>query len=346
VVLFHLQAWLLVESGPHVPRPAEGSGLAWLVGRGDRGVPLFFVVSGFVLALPFAQSRAPSTKGFYLRRLTRLEPPFVVTLLALFVLFPLASRHAGGQGYAELLPHLLANLAYSHTFVYRGVSSIAPIAWSLEIELQFYLLAPLLGLVFRAASPRPLLAGGVLAFAALHAFLVGDAAWLRLTLLGQGHFFLTGVLACALFVARPAPRGRGWDLLGLAGGAACVLWPEDSPLEALLCLPMALLLLAALWGPGLRRGLGGAWVATVGGMCYSIYLWHFTLISAACRRSQAVVGPDYATTLLLQALMVLPAVLLFCAGFFLLVERPCMDRDWPRRLVAALSRRKSVRSSS
>ena len=58
---------------------------------GFRGVELFFVISGFILGLPFAahylKGAAPvSLRKYYLRRLTRLEPPYIVALLVLFIL--------------------------------------------------------------------------------------------------------------------------------------------------------------------------------------------------------------------------------------------------------------------
>jgi peptidoglycan/LPS O-acetylase OafA/YrhL len=57
--------------------------------NGAFGVQLFYVISGFVLALPFAKAwrekkPRPKLKAYYLRRLTRLEPPYVINLLVFF----------------------------------------------------------------------------------------------------------------------------------------------------------------------------------------------------------------------------------------------------------------------
>jgi peptidoglycan/LPS O-acetylase OafA/YrhL len=68
-------------------------------------------------------------------------------------------------------------------------------------------------------------------------------------------------------------------------------------------------------------------------MCYSIYLFHFLIISAVCRISKPMhFGPNFWVYYLLQAVLVVPFVLMFCGAFFLLVERPCMDKNWPRKL--------------
>src|SRR5580704_7458253 len=55
----------------------------WPVTNGFRGVQLFFVISGFILGLPFATqyiTGGPPVKigRFYLRRITRLEPPYIL----------------------------------------------------------------------------------------------------------------------------------------------------------------------------------------------------------------------------------------------------------------------------
>ena len=48
-----------------------------------------------------------------------------------------------------MVPNLIASLFYSHGLVYGRESAINGVAWSLEIEIQFYLLTPLLVLMFR-----------------------------------------------------------------------------------------------------------------------------------------------------------------------------------------------------
>src|SRR4051812_49366863 len=79
VVLFHL--------GGLVKAHAAGgtSSLLRVVNTGGYGVQLFFVVSGFVLSLPFAahrlrNGRVVSLRAYFLRRLTRLEPPYIVVM--------------------------------------------------------------------------------------------------------------------------------------------------------------------------------------------------------------------------------------------------------------------------
>src|ERR1700730_9322603 len=114
------------------------------------GVGLFFVISGFILSLPFAQmylkrEKKVDLKRYYLRRLTRLEPPYIVVLIILFIAeVYLLNKYS----FNYLLPHFFASLFYVHNLVYHEVSKILPVAWSLEVEVQFYILAPLLCCIF------------------------------------------------------------------------------------------------------------------------------------------------------------------------------------------------------
>src|SRR5689334_17493534 len=118
--------------------------------RGGAGVPLFFMISGFILSLPFAQWRLAqgkkiSLRNYFLRRLTRLEPPYVIALVLLFVAQVWVLHQ---YSFGILLPHLLASIVYQHTLLFHSFSWVMPVAWSLEVEVQFYVLAPLFFLLF------------------------------------------------------------------------------------------------------------------------------------------------------------------------------------------------------
>ncbi|HYW39566.1 MAG TPA: acyltransferase family protein, partial [Terriglobales bacterium] len=80
VILFHLNGYLTAKSPFYSAAPPHSDWLAQAAMVGFRGVELFFVISGFILGLPFAahylKGAAPvSLRKYYLRRLTRLEPP-------------------------------------------------------------------------------------------------------------------------------------------------------------------------------------------------------------------------------------------------------------------------------
>src|SRR5918997_508905 len=83
VVVFHVRNYLTVHPVAQYAPPVEADWAARLALHGHYGVQLFFIISGFVLALPFARAHAGKQprvklKEYFLRRLTRLEPPYVV----------------------------------------------------------------------------------------------------------------------------------------------------------------------------------------------------------------------------------------------------------------------------
>ena len=151
VVLFHLYASL--NHNGAIPYPAYNALNVGMLSK--RGVELFFAISGFILGVPFASSYllgAPkiNLKQYFLRRLTRLEPPYILSLLVWAGILFVVARQSG----AEILPHLLASIAYLHNLIYNGDSTINVVAWSLEVEVQFYVLVPLLARIFAIPDNR------------------------------------------------------------------------------------------------------------------------------------------------------------------------------------------------
>jgi peptidoglycan/LPS O-acetylase OafA/YrhL len=331
VVLFHLYASL--SHGGAVPNPTFDP---VNVGRlSKRGVELFFAISGFILGVPFASSyllgaAKVDLKQYFLRRLTRLEPPYILSLLIWAGLLFALGRQTG----AEILPHLLASMAYLHNLIYNADSTINLVAWSLEVEVQFYVLVPLLAGLFAIDSPR--LRRGAIAVLMLASSLVGARLLhtrLQASIAYYLPFFLAGFLLCDLYVARQAWKvSWRWDVLALCG------WPLVwlmSPGWSHVLLPflIVVLYLAAFRGRLCSLIFCHPTITDIGGMCYSLYLFHFLVISAVGRASKPLhIGQNFWLYYLFQGTLVLPCVLAFCGLFFLLVEQPCMDRHWPRKL--------------
>jgi peptidoglycan/LPS O-acetylase OafA/YrhL len=75
-------------------------------------------------------------------------------------------------------------------------------------------------------------------------------------------------------------------------------------------------------------------------MCYTIYLFHYPIAFAAMKLTRRfTVGENYDVNLLVQITLLFPIILVLCAIFFVLIERPCMHKDWPQRLWAWMRRR-------
>lgn len=114
-----------------------------LVNAGSAGVTLFFVLSGFLLFLPYAQSLLfqktwPSAKIFYLRRIFRIFPLYYFSL---FVILLLAHReYFNPSAWGSLWPFL------TFTMGFWASQPIDGPYWTLAVEFQYYVLLPLIAL--------------------------------------------------------------------------------------------------------------------------------------------------------------------------------------------------------
>lgn len=334
VVLYHVQGYVTVKGGV-----TEPGWVHQLFAQGHFGVPLFFALSGFIIACQFLGPHPVELKRYFIRRLTRLEPPYLISMLLVFV----AKLWALDLAFPMLFPHLLASLVYLHGLVFGSHSEVNGVAWSLEVEWQFYLLAPLaFAVVLRA--PRRIRHVGLWSFIVLggfsHAVARDIGPRFELSLLHYFGFFVAGVWVAVLDSERAYRRiAVRFDLLGLAAVlvALFVLVRGGMAVVALPALT-AMIVLCALRGPALRRVLGWWPIHCVGAMCYTIYLYHFFVVSAAGRLYSTTVGWDAPAgiSLALFTLVALPLVLVACLLPYLLIERPFMVwRPGRNRLVDA-----------
>ncbi|MGA2887378.1 MAG: acyltransferase [Terracidiphilus sp.] len=348
VILVHLLNELSLRSGRIIAIEHNYWFLARVIGDGGRGVRIFFVISGMILALPFARhfllgAKSVSLSKYYLRRVTRLEPPYIASLV-LAALLLAVYQHGFSQGFVA---HALASAFYQHNLVYGRQSSINGVAWSLEVEIQFYVLAPLIMQFYRIRSKglrRVLMLVSILSIPL--AQIPFQSSWSRveLSILYYLQYFLMGLLVADIFVLDLQKMRSSWlwDVAGVAAlGVIFVTASTGFCVQGLMPLPIGVLCVAAMRSHGLRQVFANQWVAVIGGMCYSIYLLHNLIIAVLFKvtRYAIIPGAVFFVNYLIQLLLTaLPAVAI-CAVFYLLIERPCMDPKWPSKLWRALTGR-------
>jgi peptidoglycan/LPS O-acetylase OafA/YrhL len=122
-----------------------------------------------------------------------------------------------------MVPHLLAHCFYLHNFIYGAFpGAVNTVAWSLEVEVQFSCLVPLLSLVFAISDARLrraviLVAMAMLGFASSPLYRTVHFHYFIGYYLA---FFLAGFLVCDFYITRNQWKPSfTWDILALC------LWP-------------------------------------------------------------------------------------------------------------------------
>jgi peptidoglycan/LPS O-acetylase OafA/YrhL len=139
--------------------------------RMEIGVPIFFVLSGFLLFRPWVKSVAtgsaePSIRRYAWHRFRRIMPAYVVTVLIAYAIYHF--RHAGpnpGHTWFGLFRNLTLTQIYTFNYLrgylHQGLTQM----WSLAVEATFYVILPLLAYLLlvvlcgRQWRPRLLLFG-------------------------------------------------------------------------------------------------------------------------------------------------------------------------------------------
>jgi peptidoglycan/LPS O-acetylase OafA/YrhL len=268
----------------------------------DGAVDLFFVLSAFLLTIPFAKAvltgrNGPSTRAFAVRRAARILPLYLMATILVW-----AWRNPSLPGdWIDLLTHLTFTQVFDDQRIFW---TIGP-AWSLAVEVHFYITLALLGAALAALSRRlpqrarlPLLLGSVAGlFAASVAWkamawyvleVPGDKWSVWFTLPAKLDVFALGMLLAVIHASGPNQLSTGWANLTRWTGAAIVLGAvvlrseeaEHLWFHTIAAVGFALILAAAVLGPGsaLERGLDSVLPATLGVISYSLYLWHEPLM--------------------------------------------------------------------
>ena len=296
---------------------------------GGMGVSLFFMISGFILSLPFAKWRLNGgqpvlLKKYYLRRVFRLEPPYIIALVIFFIANVWVLHK---YSFDNLLPHFFASITYTHLVIYKSFSPVLPIAWTLEVEVQFYILAPVLCLIFliRKNIVRWVLMSAVIIGNMLYWYDVWEMGNIVMTL----HFFLGGMLLADLYCSnvqlfKNRHLSLGAGIIALAGFVIINPLHHITAFSAkFLC--MFLLFHTVLTDNRIKSAFSNRILTCIGGMCYSIYLMHFAVI-AALGLLLLNSGLDLGNKAFIVPLFILFAtvILFISASYFLLIEKPFM----------------------
>ena len=317
-----------------------------VMGNFSRGLELFFAISGFILAVPFAsfyikKTGKPRLIEYFLRRVTRLEPPYILSLILFFILNYVTHHNS----LEELVPHFIASFFYCHNIVYPGILPlINGVTWSLEVEVQFYILAPLLAYIFifrDKLKRRFLLIGLIIFFIVLN----NTVHFGVVTILNYFHFFFIGFLIADYYVEGDFNSLLKTNLffeflIGVVFLAGLFYFPNGKAGGFILPLSIFFFVYMCLFSRFWKAVANIKTLTVIGGMCYSVYLLHVYIIALADRVNigQYIHAGPYAK-FFIHSTICLALILFISSFFFLLIEKPCMDKNWPKMLVNKFRRR-------
>jgi peptidoglycan/LPS O-acetylase OafA/YrhL len=344
-------------------RGVEGDGLANLLKytplslpvANEAAVVLFFVLSGFVLALPFLSGRGSGHPAFVVKRVLRIYPAYLVATLAAIALASLlpTSPVAGLGAWFNVrwqdpvgLGTVLGHVVLLGDF---RDGAFNPVIWSLIHEMRISLVFPLLlvAVLRRGWRTGLALAVGLLLVGAVggHALAGADgpSGGAPLRTVEYAACFAVGILLAAHVRELVAAARR------LPAGARAALWVfallaytysawfdrawfgplrSEAPTLGAMTLGAALVVVLALSGEGAGRILRGAVPQFLGRISYSLYLVHAVVLLAVVHAFHE----DVPVGLLVAAAVVLSVGV--AAAMHRFVELPAMraGRRWAARL--------------
>lgn len=356
--------------------------LSRLLNVAGQGLTLFFALSGFLLFLPFAEAilsdnRSPSVAKYFRNRALRILPAYLaIFLLASYVL---RTTYSSGHVTAATLDGIppvgpvtdpvlvLANLGVVQTYVPTGIRSGIGPAWSLTVEIVFYLALPALALIAAALARRSsrLLAAvlpavvfcvvGMVGKAVAQATLEGDSATARFlqqwgpnghsvlerSFLVHADLFAYGMLAAVVAALvnsgrLPQRHVRRLAAVGLLAapvalflfkGTAVERWTDSCFGISASCLILLTVLPGRSDTTQLARVLEWAPLRSFGLISYSVYLWHVPVIS--WWESHGLGDQNSLAALVVRAVAVLVTTIALATLTYRFVERPALRRKRP-----------------
>jgi len=271
---------------------------------GWLAVNLFFVLSGFVLYLPYAEGKRTMNNrddlhDCYKRRALRLLPLFWFCLIVCLSLV-----HPFKNGWATLKELTLTSTGLFHFVPLYFWPGSNPVLWSLGTEIWFAVLFPLVAAMFlRLGAMRSLIACLVFSLAVRFIAVLcfhGPIAEMHINPFKDNIFGRLDDFALGMFVAHLYAHvrisgkylglaclviggGLVWIGMGCWGLERCALLPSWT--RALFNIPIGIGFAAILYGAiheSLPKLAGVIFrnplLQLTGMMCFSMYVWHFEML--------------------------------------------------------------------
>ncbi len=314
VVLFHLQV-SFVKSG-------------------FLGVDIFFVISGFLMAILYDPTKK---SDFFLRRSKRLLPTYfavILLTLAISIFITIPNEYYQVVKQSVYATFFSSNIGFWMQNSYFSKSDFNPLLhlWSLGVEMQFYLIVPLLYWIFHKAKiflPLILLLSLLACFfivgispktsffmipLRLWEFLIGYGIAAHFTNNGNirySSFGWIGVIAILFLIAIPTFNLDGESLGFISGHPGLYAFLVSLATGAILAVGIP---------KYIEQSKIGSSLAMLGKYSYSIYLVHFSVIVLFLYEPFS--GTILKTNGIGQTMIILSVIIVLSMMMYYLIENP------------------------
>jgi peptidoglycan/LPS O-acetylase OafA/YrhL len=276
------------------------------------GVQIFFVISGFILPYSLFHSDYSIHKfgKFLLRRVVRLEPPYIVSIVVVILLayVSMLSPLYRGKPYVLNWQDVALHLGYLSAFFNRPW--LSPVYWTLAIEFQFYLILGLLYPAFKQSgnATRALMVGVF--------FVSGLFFRERAYIFCHAPIFFMGILTF-LFYEKKIGLNAFVPLIAVSFVTACFSFSLDGAIFGIIAVPAILLISSK------NRVL-----LFLGNISYSIYLLHVPIGTRITNLTEALT--DSVSIRIIAGLVAFIVTIGISFIYYKLIELPAIK--WAKRL--------------
>lgn len=343
VFMFHVRRY-----DSHIPIKIFQFNITDAFGMGWIGVHIFFVLSGFLLSIPFIkwinnEKPYPQLKSYYKRRLLRVFPAYYTQLLILIIL-----SYTIGYGtkldITEFVLHLFMLFRVEPWFI----NPMADFWWTLPTELSFYLTLPIIAVVFKKYGFFTILLSAIVATVLFRYAIfqsIGDqeaSMVIKKVERFPGHItlFVFGMLAAYIYQIKPMISQKASSfllLVGLIWVYFCIQWILDVAVikglyykghysyfiwNSINAIGLAFIIYSCAAKNWLTEIIfSNRVVVFLGIISYSIYLWHLPVIRLTKQYIYPNLQENIAITLMVTCI---PIIIVVAALSYKLVEAPCI----------------------
>lgn len=332
--------------------------------NGNTGVGLFFVLSGFLLSVPFWREISvgtfPKVRDYLINRVVRIIPIYYCTLFGILALH-------GFQSSDINFNNIISHVFFLHNLKDHQVMTLNPPFWTLAVEFQFYLFLPLLFLLFaklgmkRAQVLCVLLVPTIyIGYRLLMQYLEGYQNWpiqipliwpfgvlfesvkglgLTYSLMAHLPHFLIGVVAASFYKKSTALNKRQAYFAELVFwvSAVSVFFILATPLDDKLQLAygrynfpfvpvlLGLIVFSTPYTRYAKSLLEWAPIKWLGIISYGLYIFHWPIQQASVQLLQ-VLGLSANEHMILFAGMSFVITVIFAHFSYLIIEAPILKR--------------------